>query len=96
MRDLLDASQLQVVFPKIEIINNAPGSDLADFVIVNLEEFSDLIGEVRRLVPHAFIVGYGPHGETEEAKKAAQAGADRVLPRSRFFRDQLSALARTT
>lgn len=96
MRDLLDTSQLQVVFPEIKIIDSAPGSALADFVIINLEEFSDLVGEVRRLYPHTFIVGYGPHGETEEAKKATLAGADRVLPRSRFFRDPLSALARTT
>ena len=39
------------------------------------------------------IVGYGPHVDDETAEFARSAGADVVLPRSRFFRDPAAAAA---
>jgi hypothetical protein len=50
---------------------------------------------VRQGSPDAFIVAFGSHVDDEQLLAARAAGADRVLPRSRFFRDPAAAVART-
>ncbi len=39
------------------------------------------------------IVCFGPHVDDEAAAAATAAGADVVMPRSRFFRDPAAAVA---
>ena len=44
-------------------------------------------------MPGVRIVCYGPHVDDEAADAARAAGADVVMPRSRFFRDPAAAIA---
>jgi hypothetical protein len=48
---------------------------------------------VRDAVPAARIVCFGPHVDEEGSSAARAAGADVVLPRSRFFHDPGAAIA---
>jgi thiamine monophosphate synthase len=64
----------------------------ADVVIVDLARFASAVGEVRRTLPNARIVAFGPHVDEEAASAAEADGADVVWPRSRFFRDPAAAL----
>jgi hypothetical protein len=50
---------------------------------------------VRVVAPDARIVAFGPHVDDAGAEAATAAGADAVLPRSRFFRDPAAAVAAT-
>ena len=59
----------------------------ADVVIVDLGRGGDQIAAVRASHPGARIVAYGPHVDDENMDAARAAGADVVVPRSRFFRD---------
>ncbi len=63
-------------------------ADRARLVIVDLELSADdavaLIGHLRQRHPHLPIIAYGPHVDTAVAAAARNAGATRVLPRSRF------------
>ena len=43
-------------------------------------------------MPGARIVCFGPHVDDDAADAARAAGADVVLPRSRFFRDPAAAI----
>ncbi len=93
-RDLIDTSQLKALIPQLETANNIEAVITAAIIIINLEEFGPIITEIRSRAPAAFIIAYGPHVDIESAEAARVAGADRVLPRSRFFRDPLSAISR--
>ena len=66
----------------------------ADVVIVDLAKFGDDVVAERAAAPAARMVCFGPHVDEASAASARAAGADMVLPRSRFFRDPAAALAR--
>jgi DNA-binding NarL/FixJ family response regulator len=61
-------------------------------VIVDLAKFGDQVAAVRASVPSARIVCFGSHVDEASADAASAAGADVVLPRSKFFRDISAAV----
>jgi hypothetical protein len=65
----------------------------ADVVVVDLTRYGDAIGALRSVAPAELLVAYGPHVDEAGADAARAAGADRVLPRSRFFRDLAAAIS---
>lgn len=64
----------------------------ADVVIVDLARGAGQVADVRAALPDARVVCYGPHVDDESAAAARNAGADVVMPRSRFFRDPAAAV----
>ena len=89
--DLMDRSRISAAIPGVEFgpVADAP----ADVVIVDLARSADRVAEIRAAMPHARIVGFGPHVDDATAQAARDAGADLVLPRSRFFHDPAAAIA---
>ena len=87
--DLMDRSKLSAAFPGVGF---ALAPD-AEVVIVDLARGVEQIAHVREEVPSARIVAYGPHVDDTSMDAARAAGADVVLPRSRFFRDPTAALS---
>jgi hypothetical protein len=85
--DLMDRSRLSARIPGIEFCADAGGCTSADVVIVDLARAAGLVAEVRACAPGARLVCFGPHVDEAAALAATAAGADVVLPRSRFFRD---------
>jgi hypothetical protein len=86
--DLMDRSKISSAIP--DVVFTLDGT--ADVVIVDLERSAQLIPEIRAEMPGVRIVGYGPHVDDDAAEFARAAGADVVLPRSRFFRDPAAAI----
>jgi hypothetical protein len=83
--DLMDRSKIAGAIPGVAFSL----TDDADVVIVDLARGD--VAEVRAALPSARIVAYGPHVDEAAAVAARSAGADTVLPRSRFFRDPAAA-----
>ena len=81
--DLMDRSRITAAIADIAFARDPAGCADADVVIV----------ELRRALPEARIVAFGPHVDEDAARGARDAGADAVWPRSRFFRDPAAALA---
>ena len=75
--DLMDRSKITNAIPGVQF-TVAPD---ADVVIVDLSRNVDL-ADIRAQAPNAKVVGYGPHVDDFSG-----AGADVVLPRSKFFAD---------
>jgi DNA-binding NarL/FixJ family response regulator len=87
--DLMDRSRLSASIPDVQFALNAG----VDVVIIDLARGAQLVPEIRAEMPGVRIVCYGPHVDDEAAEAARAAGADVVLPRSRFFRDPAAAIA---
>ena len=87
--DLMDRSKLTGAIPGVTFTLR----DEADVVIIDLGRGVAQIARVRTDHPGARIVAYGPHVDDESMEAARAAGADVVLPRSRFFRDALAAIS---
>ena len=79
--------------PGARFVRDAAECAGAAVVVVDLARFGDRIARVRSVAPSALIVAFGPHVDEAAAHSARGAGADRVLPRSQFFRDPAAALA---
>ena len=62
-------------------------------VLVDVGTHGRELPALRAASPHARIVAFGRHTDTEALDAARQAGADVVWPRSRFFRDPAAAVA---
>ena len=62
-------------------------------MIVDLARFGSEVAALRAAAPAARLVGFGPHVDDATAAAATEAGADVVLPRSRFFRDPGAAIS---
>jgi len=92
--DLMDRSRLSAAVPDIELSSDPAEIAGADVVVVDLHRFAAALADIRRLVPRAFLVAYGPHVDDAALMSARAAAADRVLPRSRFFKDPKAALSR--
>jgi DNA-binding NarL/FixJ family response regulator len=86
--DLMDRSKITSAIPDATFMLDGT----ADVVIVDISRSAQLVAEIRAEMPAARIVCYGPHVDDEAADAARAAGADVVLPRSRFFRDPAAAI----
>lgn len=92
--DLMDRSRVSSAVPGVEMISDPAAASGADRVVVDLAGHADAIGAVRGAAPGAWIIAYGRHDDTAALAAARAAGADVVMPRSRFFRDPASAIER--
>jgi len=88
----MDRSRISSAVPEAVFAARAVECGEADVVVVDLRRHAESIAEVRQAVPAARIVAFGPHVDDEVMAQAGRAGADLVLPRSRFFRDVAAAL----
>ncbi|MCU1459356.1 MAG: hypothetical protein JWL73_3448 [Actinomycetia bacterium] len=91
--DLMDRSRLSAALPGVRFVAQPAACAGAAVIVVDLARFGDRIAEVRGVAPSAHLVAFGPHVDDTGARAAEHAGADRVLPRSRFFRDPAAAVA---
>jgi hypothetical protein len=91
--DVMDRSRLAAAVPDIEFANDVDRCTDADIVIIDLARRADDVQLARRHAPSARIVAFGPHVDGTALDAAQVDGADVVLPRSRFFRDILAAIA---
>jgi hypothetical protein len=91
--DLMDRSRLTGRIPDVEFGKDVGSCAGADVVIIDLARGQQLVGEVRAIAPTARLVCFGPHVDEDAANAARAAGADVVLPRSRFFRDPAAAIS---
>jgi hypothetical protein len=92
--DLMDRSRLSAAIPDIAFAADAGSCASADVAVIDLARHGDAVAGVRAAAPGARIVAFGPHVDEEMLTDARAAGADLVLPRSRFFRDPSAALDR--
>ena len=90
--DLMDRSRITAAIADVSFARDVAGCAGADVVIVDLARSAAAVAELRRLLPNARIVAFGPHVDEDAASGARAAGADAVWPRSRFFRDPSAAL----
>ena len=86
--DLMDRSRIGSSIAGVRFDLDAS----AEVVIVDLARGAAQVAEIRAAMPSARIVCYGPHVDEEAADAARAAGADVVMPRSRFFRDPAAAI----
>jgi DNA-binding NarL/FixJ family response regulator len=87
--DLMDRSRITAAIPDVSFMLDAT----ADVVIVDISRSPQMVSEIRAEMPGTRIVCFGPHVDDEAAAAASAAGADVVMPRSRFFRDPAAAIA---
>ncbi len=88
--DLMDRSRLSAALPDVHFSLDPDAA--ADVVIVDLTRGIEQVTSIRASHPNARIVCYGPHVDDASLDAARAAGADVVLPRSRFFRDPAAAV----
>ncbi|MDQ1383093.1 MAG: hypothetical protein QOG65_472 [Actinomycetota bacterium] len=89
--DLMDRSKITSAIPDVGFMLDGT----ADVVVVDISRSAQVVAEIRSEMPSVRIVCYGPHVDDEAATAARAAGADVVMPRSRFFRDPGAAIAGT-
>ena len=90
--DLMDRSRISASVPDVVFVRDVDACAEADIVIVDLAKSGAAVAEVRAALPSARIVCFGPHVDEAGAAAASAAGADLVLPRSRFFHDPSALL----
>ena len=91
--DLMDRSKISATLAGVTFVRVADACADADVVIVDLAKFGGQVAAVRASVPTARLVCFGPHVDEASADAASAAGADAVLPRSKFFRDIAAAIS---
>jgi len=95
--DLMDRSRVRAALgDDVRFTRIAADAAGAEVVVVDLARHAAAIPAARAAAPDGLIVAFGPHVEAEAMAEAAGAGADRVLPRSRFFADVMAATAPPT
>lgn len=92
--DLMDRSRLSGALPGVRFVRAVSDIGRADVVIIDLARHGDLVRAVRGAHGTARIIAFGPHVDDDALEAALNEGADRAVPRSRFFRDPAAALAR--
>jgi hypothetical protein len=90
--DLMDRSRITAALAETQIVE----PDSADVIVVDIARALDQVAPTRSVAPRARIVCFGPHVDDASADAARAAGADVVLPRSKFFRDVSAAVAAAT
>jgi len=91
--DLMDRSRISAAIADAVFVRDAAACSDADVVIVDLARSGGAVADVRAAAPAARIVCFGPHVDEAAADSARTAGADVVLPRSRFFHDPAAAIS---
>ena len=91
--DLMDRSRISAVIADAVFVRDVASCGDADVVIVDLARSGIEVGALRAAAPSARLVCFGPHVDEGSAATAREAGADVVLPRSRFFHDPLAAMS---
>jgi hypothetical protein len=91
--DLMDRSRVSSAIDGVEFVRDAAACAGAEVVVVDLARSGDQIAAVRAAAPDARLVAFGPHVDEAGAEAASAAGADVVMPRSRFFRDPAAAIS---
>ncbi len=74
--DLMDRSRLSAAVPDIELSSDPAEIAGADVVVVDLHRYAAALADIRRRVPGAFLVAYGPHVDDATLTTARAAGAD--------------------
>jgi hypothetical protein len=90
--DLMDQSRLRAAVPGIAFARDVDSVDEADVVVIDSARFGTAVAAVRARLPDALLIVYGPHVDDAGLQAASAAGADRALPRSRFFKDPAAAI----
>ena len=90
--DLMDRSKISGAVPGVVFARDAAACADADVVIVDLAKSGGAVADLRAALPSARIVCFGPHVDEAGAASARAAGADVVLPRSKFFQDPSASL----
>jgi hypothetical protein len=90
--DLMDRSRLSAALPATTFLR-APEAVNASVVIIDLAAYAAAVPVVRAALPAARIIAFGSHVDASVLDGARAAGADLVLPRSRFFRDPAGVVA---
>jgi hypothetical protein len=85
--DLMDRSKISAADGDVIFVRSADACSDAGVVILDLARFGGEVAAVRAAAPSARLVCFGPHVDGRSADAATAAGADVVLPRSKFFRD---------
>ena len=71
-------------------------AESADLLVVDLDvddpDPVQLIRKVKNAHPDLRVIAFGPHVQKERLKNASEAGADEVLPRSRFTAELMQIL----
>ena len=91
--DLMDRSRISGAVPGVVFVRDPAACADADVVIVDLAKSGSEVGALRAAAPAAKLVCFAPHVDEASAAGAREAGADVVLPRSRFFHDPAAAIA---
>ena len=95
--DLMDRSRISAALPEatfvadVDAITRTITGTIT--VVIDLGRHGGAVARVRQASPDAFFVAFGSHVDADPMLAARAAGADRVLPRSRFFRDPAAAVA---
>ncbi|MFN8034666.1 MAG: DNA-binding response regulator [Acidimicrobiia bacterium] len=90
--DLMDRSRIAAAVGDVRFVASVDEIGPADGVVVDLGRFGAAVTEIRGRFPHARIVAFGSHVDRTAIAAAADAGADLVLARSRFFADPAAAI----
>jgi CheY-like chemotaxis protein len=79
----------------LPVVSSTEGHALA---LVDLDAATDVLEAIRRLKADssAPVVAFGPHVDTAGRKAAREAGADRVLAKSRFVSELPSILQKSS
>ena len=88
----MDRSRIGGAISDVEFVRDAAACAGAGVVLVDLARFGSEVGAARKAAPDARLVCFGPHVDEAAAEAAVSAGADVVMPRSRFFRDPAAAI----
>jgi DNA-binding NarL/FixJ family response regulator len=87
--DLMDRSRISAAIPDAQF--SLDGT--AEVVVVDIARDVQIVAEIRAEMPGVRIICFGPHVDNDSAAAALAAGANEVMPRSRFFRDPAAAIA---
>lgn len=93
--DLMDRSRLDGTDLDVRFAREPADAAGADVVAVDVVGFGRALPEIRRAAPSARLVAFGPHVDVDALRRAERDGADRAVPRSRFFTDTRAILAGT-
>jgi hypothetical protein len=91
--DLMDRSRISAAVPDATFVRDAAACAGADVVVIDLARSGHHVSAAREAAPAARIVCFGPHVDEAGSSAALAAGANVVLPRSRFFHDPAAAIA---
>ena len=90
--DLMDRSQISAAVPDAAFVRDAAACADADVVIVDLARSGDQVARYAPRAGRAHRVLRSARRRRRAPRQPRAAGADVVLPRSKFFRDVAAAI----